>query len=604
MHMRGEADDLLGKAYDSRVARRLLSRALPYRHRLLLATCCVLISAGADLALPYLFGLGLDVVNPTAPRTVAGRSGVAALNLLMVLFVLAIAVRFLAYYGQLYLTSWVGQRLVFDLRSRLFAHLQRLSIRYIDKRGVGSIMSRIQNDVSVINELFTDGLIGILTDFVVLFGIVAVMLATNWRLALLTFAVMPPLVVTVVWWRRQAIAAYRATRVAIAKVNANLAESFAGMRVVQAFTREVRNMARFREINRENLDASLWTARLSAILFPAVQLAQALATALVLYVGGRILLGGAGFTIGELFTFVAYISRFYEPISDLSQRYNVMQAAMVAGERIFDLEDVAPEIEDAPGAVTLPPVRGAVDYDHVVFGYERTPVLHGIDLHIAPGESVALVGETGAGKSSMINLLARFYDVWEGSVRIDGYDVRDVTQHSLRSQLGIVLQDTFLFDDTVRENIAYGRSDATDEEIEAAARAVGAHDFIMRLPLGYDTPVHERGATLSVGQRQLLAFARALLADPRIIILDEATSSVDTTTERQIQEALRTLLQGRTAIIIAHRLSTVKQVSRVVVLDQGRIVEMGSHAELLKRRGAYYQLYTMQFRSQELHAAD
>src|SRR5690606_12698600 len=297
-------------------------------------------------------------------------------------------------------------------------------------------------------------------------------------------------------------------------------------------------------------------------------------------------------------------SRFYEPISDLSQRYNVMQAATVAGERIFDLEDVQPEVEDAPDAVELPRVRGAIDYDHVVFGYESTPVLHGIDLHVAPGESIALVGETGAGKSSMINLLARFYDVWDGSIRIDGYDVRDVTQRSLRSQLGIVLQDTFLFDGSVRENIAYGRPDATDEEIEAAARAVGAHDFIVRLPLGYDTPVHERGATLSVGQRQLLAFARALLADPRIIILDEATSSVDTTTELQIQRALRTLLEGRTAIMIAHRLSTVKQASRVVVLDQGRIVEMGNHAELLERRGAYYKLYTMQFRGQEAHAAD
>lgn len=603
-HFSGNADDLLGKAYDSRVARRLLSRVTPYRWRLALTVACMLAAAGADLALPYLFGLGLDVINPGSGRTFAGRTGMPALNLLALVFVVVIGLRFATYAGQLYLTSWVGQRLVYDLRSSLFAHLQRLSIRYIDKRGVGSIMSRVQNDVSVINDLFTDGLVGILMDLVILFGIVAVMLATNWRLALLTFAVMPLLIATVIWWRRRAIAAYRATRIAIARVNANLAESIAGMRVVQAFARELRNMERFRSVNQENLDASLWAARLSAILFPVVQVSQALATALVLYVGGRIVLGGSAFTIGELFTFVAYISRFYEPISDLSQRYNVMQAAMVAGERIFDLEDVQPEVEDAPDAVELPRVRGAIDYDHVVFGYESTPVLHGIDLHVAPGESIALVGETGAGKSSMINLLARFYDVWEGSVRIDGYDVRDVTQRSLRSQLGIVLQDTFLFDGTVRENIAYGRPDATDDEIEAAARAVGAHDFIVRLPQGYDTPVHERGATLSVGQRQLIAFARALLADPRIIILDEATSSVDTTTELQIQRALRTLLEGRTAIMIAHRLSTVKQASRVVVLDQGRIVEMGNHAELLERRGAYYKLYTMQFRGQEAHAAD
>lgn len=603
-HFHGNADDLLGKAYDSRVARRLLQRALPYRWQLALTTLLMLIAAGADLALPFLFGLGLDTVNPSLNREVAGRSGLDALNLLMIVFLVAITVRFAAYFGQLYLTSWVGQRIVFDLRSRLFSHLQRLSIRYIDQRGVGSIMSRVQNDVSVINELFTDGLIGILSDFVILIGIVTVMLATNWRLALLTFAVIPLLVITMIWWRRRAIEAYRATRVAIARVNANLAESIAGMRVVQAFSREPLNMTRFREINQENLDASLWAARLSAVLFPAVQLAQALATALVLLVGGRIVLGSDAFTIGELFTFVAYVTRFYDPISQLSQRYNTMQAAMVAGERIFQLEDVEPEIVDAPDAVELPPVVGAVTYDNVVFGYKDEPVLHGINLEVAPGESIALVGETGAGKSSMINLLARFYDVWEGSIRIDGYDVRDVTQHSLRSQLGIVLQDTFLFNGTVRENIAYSRPDATDAEIVAAAKAVGAHDFIMRLPQGYDSPVHERGATLSSGQRQLLSFARALLADPRIIILDEATSSVDTTTEALIQEALRTLLKGRTAFMIAHRLSTVKQASRVLVLDQGRIVEMGSHDELLRRRGAYYNLYTMQFRTQELHAAD
>jgi ABC-type multidrug transport system fused ATPase/permease subunit len=604
MHFSGDADDLTGKAYDSRIAGRLARRALPYSRKVLLTVLLMVLAAAGDIALPYLFGLGLDVINPASGRTFLGRTGVPALDLLMAVFLAAILLRFGAYYGQSYLTSWIGQRIVFDLRSTLFRHLQRLGIRYIDRRGVGSVMSRLQNDVSVINDMFTDGLVGIMSDVLVLAGIIGVMLFTNWRLALLTFSVMPIMAVTMIWWRRHAVDAYRATRVTIGKVNANLAESIAGIPVVQAISRELRNMARFREINGENLESNLWAARLSAVLFPMVQIVETLATALVLYVGGRIVLGGSGFTVGELFTFAAYISRFFDPIRDLSQRYNTMQAAMAAGERIFDLEDVQPEVVDAPDAVDLPEIRGEVVYDGVVFGYDRTPVLHGINLRVAPGESIALVGETGAGKSSMINLLARFYDVWEGSIRIDGYDLRDVTQHSLRSQLGIVLQDTFLFDGTVRDNIVYGRPDATDDEVIAAATAVGAHEFITRLEQGYDTPVHERGATLSVGQRQLLSFARALLADPRIIILDEATSSVDTETEVRIQQALRRLLSGRTAFIIAHRLSTIKEVSRVGVMHHGRIVEIGTHEELLARHGFYYNLYTMQFAAPELQAAD
>ncbi len=596
-------DDILGKAYDSRVARRLARQALPYRKQLLLTAFLMITTAGADLALPYLFGLGLDVISPSSGRTFFGRTGMPALDLLIPILAASVVIRFFAYYGQTYFTSWIGQRVVLDMRSSLFRHLQQLSIRYIDQRGVGSIMSRLQNDVSVINDLFSDGLVGIMADFAILVGIVVVMLLTNSSLALLTFAVMPVLVVTMLWWRKHAVAAYRRMRIAIARVNANLAESIAGVRVVQAFSRELRNMQRFREINGDNLDASVSAAKLSAILFPIVQVVEAIATGLVLFVGGRIILGGAAFTIGELFTFVAYISRFYEPIRDLSQRYNTMQAAMVAGERIFGLEDVQPEIVDAPDAITLPRVEGEVVYDNVVFGYEQTEVLHGINLKVTPGQSVAFVGETGAGKSSMINLLSRFYDVWSGGIRIDGHDVRDVTQSSLRSQFGIVLQDTFLFAGTVRENIAYGRPDAPIEEIMDAAHAVGAHEFISRLTDGYDTEVHERGATLSVGQRQLISFARALLANPRIIVLDEATSSVDTETELQIQEALRTLLHGRTSFIIAHRLSTIKSVSQVVVLDQGRVIETGTHDELLSRRGAYFNLYTMQFRAQELQGA-
>jgi ATP-binding cassette, subfamily B, multidrug efflux pump len=596
-------EEVLGKAYDSRVAARLLERAMPHRRKMIFTALLMVLTAFADLALPYLFGLGIDVINPDSPRTFFGTTGLTALNWLLFAFGSIIVMRFFTFYGQVYFTAQIGQEIVYSLRSTLFRHLQRLGIRNVDKRGVGSTMSRVQNDVSVINELFTEGLIGVVGDFVIVFGIIAIMLFTNWQLALLAFSVMPIMAVTMIIWRRFAISAYRATRITMARVNANLAESIAGVRVVQAFSREDENMGRFDGVNHDNLEANLWAARLGAVLFPIVQLVEALATALVLYVGGLFILGGSGFTIGELFTFAAYISRFYEPVRELSMRYNTLQAAMVAGERIFELEDIEVEIKDKPGAVELPPITGRVEFENVQFGYEETPVLRGINLVANPGDSIALVGETGAGKSSIISLLTRFYDVWDGSIRIDGHDIRDVTQASLRQQLGIVLQDTFLFTGSIRENIKYGRLDATDEEIIEAARAVGANEFIEALPYGYDTEVNERGITLSVGQRQLISFARALLADPRIVILDEATSSVDTETELVIQNALRTILHGRTAFMIAHRLSTVREATKVVVVDNGEIVEEGTHDELLEQRGHYFQLYTMQYRSQD-QAAD
>lgn len=584
--MNVDPDDLLGKAYDARIVRRLLAFVQPYQRKAIAAVMLIALATSCELLIPKLFSMGVDEV--------ANDRRKSALNLIGAAFMVTLVVRFLASWGQYYLTAWLGNRIVFDLRNTMFRHLQTLSIGYIDRRGVGRIMTRIQNDVSVIQEFFGDGAVGIVSNVLVLIGIVVFMLITNWQMALLTLIVLPIMIAITARWRVRAVETYRETRRTMSIVNGNLAESVAGVRVSQAYVREPQNIRHFDRLNHDNLDASITAAKLSSLLFPTVNIIGASATAIVLYVGGRLVFD-LRLSIGELVLFIALIDRFFEPIRDLSQQYNMLQAAMAAGERIFEVLDVEPEVRDKPDAFALPPITGRVEFDHVTFGYGETEVLHGVDLQVTPGQTIALVGETGAGKSTIVNLLMRFADVWDGAVRIDGHDVRDVTQSSLRSQFGIVLQDTFLFGGTVRENIRFGRPEATNAEVEEAARVVGAHDFIAQLPDGYDTPVQERGASLSVGQRQLLSFARALLAQPRILILDEATSSIDTQTERQIQSALRTLLEGRTSFVIAHRLSTIREADQVVVMRDGRIAELGTHDQLLAHGGYYAGLYQMQW---------
>jgi ATP-binding cassette subfamily B protein/subfamily B ATP-binding cassette protein MsbA len=432
------------------------------------------------------------------------------------------------------------------------------------------------------------------------------MLALNWRLALVAFAVMPLMGLLTNAWRKQVRHAYRAARTRSSLINGYLNESISGIRVTQSFVREEKNQHHFTDLNSSFFEANVEAVRLAAVFFPGVDFIGSLAGALVVGVGGWMVFGEiGGLTAGTLVAFLLYVERFFEPIREIAQRYNTYQATMAGCERIFNLMDVQPEVVDKPGAIVLPPIQGRVDFEGVRFRYkDDMPVLRGVDLHAQPGERFALVGETGAGKSTIIRLITRFFDVTEGAVKIDGHDIREVTQASLRSQLGIVLQDTFLFNGTIADNIRYGRLDATDLEIEAAAEAVGAHQFISQLANGYQTDVGENGVNLSVGQRQLVSFARALLADPRILILDEATSSVDTTTEKLIQQGLDRLMQGRTVFVIAHRLSTIVNSDKIVVMDKGCIAEIGTHVELLSQRGRYYKLYTMQWTQENGHGAN
>jgi ATP-binding cassette, subfamily B, bacterial len=494
-------------------------------------------------------------------------------------------------YVQTYLTGWVGERILADLRNRLFGHLQRLSLGFFERNRAGVIISRLTNDVEALDQLVTDGVTSLVQNTLTLVGTAILLFVLDWRLALATLAVIPFMAVATVLFRVRSTRAYRAVRERLALVTATLAEDIAGMRMVQAFTREQQNIANFRTVSERYRDSNMETVVLNGLYFPFVDLLSSIALAVVLGYGGHLYFNG-DVTIGTLFAFLLYVQNFFDPVQQLSQLYNTFLSATAALDKIMDVLDEEPEVVDAPVARPLPEVQGHVRFEDVHFSYGRGPeVLHGIDLDVPPGTTVALVGHTGAGKSTLAKLLARFYDPTEGRITIDGHDLRDVTQDSLRRQLGIVPQEGFLFAGTVTENVAFGRPDATPEEVVRAAQAVGAHEFILRLEDGYETQLQERGTRLSLGQRQLVALARALLADPRILILDEATSSVDIGTEQKIEQALRLLLAGRTAFIIAHRLSTIRDADLIVVLEHGQIVEQGSHDELLQRRGLYTSLY-------------
>jgi len=627
-------EESLGKAYDGRLMRRLLAYVRPYRWTAVTAVALIVVSSLLQLVGPLATAVALDLFirpqgeetklsapavwvaelmaergwQPTAGEGIAAMAGV---------YLAALAATFVVLYAQSWLMLLMGQHIMRDLRRQIFGHLQRLEVAYFDRNPIGRLVTRVTTDVDALNELFTAGLVSIFGDVVLLAGIVGVLFWLNWKLALVTFGILPLLAALTLWFKIRARQSYREVRVRIARINAFLQEHITGMPVLQLFNREAVAYDEFAAINRDHRDANVRAIFYYAVYFPAVELVTALGLGLILWYGGGRVVAGA-LSIGALVAFLQNAQRFYQPLSDLSEKYNILQAAMASSERIFRLLDRRPAIVSPPDAWSPPAgdggmasgVRGDIEFDGVTFAYkEGEPVLEEVSFKVGAGEMVAVVGHTGAGKTTLTNLLLRFYDVDRGAVRVDGVDVRRWRLEALREGVGMVLQDVFLFSGTVAGNVRLGavpgedRRSIDDERVRWAAREVEALPFIERLDGGFDAAVRERGAGLSVGQKQLIAFARALAFDPRILILDEATSSIDTETEQAIQRALARLLAGRTSLVIAHRLSTIQRADRILVMHKGRLREQGTHQELLALRGIYHRLYELQYKDQEVAAA-
>ncbi len=584
-------EDYLGKVYDAEVVRRLLPYMGEYKFHAIGSLVLMIVTSITQFLQPLLIGFTVKAAIDGDQNRVFFWAGA------MIAMALAQA---LSSAVQQMLTAWMGTRILRKLQSAMYDHVQSLSLSFYDEMEVGRIISRLTSDVQVVQDLLTTGSLSSFSNLVGITIIIVVLTLIDWQLALLTFAVLPPLIIAMVWWARVAREAFMKTRISISALYGNLAESISGVRAVQSMSREAENSRRFDKLNEENRVTNNWAAFLSSAVMPVIELAVAIATAAILIYGGVRAINAESVDVGTLFlvltSFTVYVTRFFDPIRELIMQYTMFQRAMAGGERIFEVLDTPVRITDKEDAIELEAVEGRVDFDHVNFHYiEGVPILQDIDLHVKAGETIAFVGHTGAGKTTITSLVSRGYEVTGGAIRIDGHDIRNIKRRSLTRHMGVVLQQPYLFTGTVRENIAYGRPEATLEAIQEAAIAVGAHDFITRLVDGYDTHLQQRGQNLSLGQRQLISFARAILAQPRILVLDEATAYVDTQTEVIIQAALKKLLEGRTSFVIAHRLSTIREADRIVVLEQGRMVEIGNHDELLEKDGIYANLYRMTY---------
>jgi ATP-binding cassette subfamily B protein len=653
--MANQEEEVLGKAYDARLMRRLLTYLRPYKAHVVLALTAIVLKAGADVLGPYLTKIAIDKylapVNGahSAFDRFLSESPLTGIAQIAGLYIATIAFSFLLEFLQTYYMQWTGQKVMFDLRSQIFRHLQRLQISFFDKNPVGRLVTRVTTDVDALNEMFTAGVVSIFEDVFVLLGIILIMLNMNWKLALITFAVLPVIFYATSIFRDKVRDSYRRIRTAIARINAHLQEHVSGMVVLQLFNRERRSFKKFSDVNALHMDAFKDAIMAHAVYYPVVEVLSSVAVASVIWFGGKQVISGVTtstlaflphhfpplhwaaipVTIGVLTAFMQYAQRFFRPIQDLSEKYNILQSAMASSERIFKLLDTPVEIT-SPAVTRKPTGPGRIEFDHVWFAYRMIPdggggtgvlaragqhegpvlnppapgepdwVLRDVSFTIEPGETIAVVGHTGAGKTTIISLLLRFYDVQKGAIRIDGIDIKEMDLIELRRRYGVVLQDPFLFSGTVEQNIRLGSEWIGDEAVERAAEEVNVADFIRTLPGGFKEGVRERGSTLSTGQKQLISFARALAHDPKVLILDEATSSVDTETEFRVREALSRMVEGRTSLIIAHRLSTIQRADKIIVMHKGKVREMGSHQQLLAQRGVYWKLYQLQYKDQEM----
>ena len=626
-------EEVLGKAYDSRLMRRIMTYLRPYTWQVVVALLAIVLKAGADVLGPYLTKVAVDryLVKVSATHSffdaILSSKPLTGIAQIAAIYVLLLGLSFLFDFLQTYFMQWTGQMAMFDLRKELFRHLQRMHIGFYDKNPVGRLVTRVTSDVDALNDMFTSGVVSIFEDVFVLAGIVGIMLHMDWKLALITFAVLPLIGIATKIFRDNVRASYRRIRVAIARINAYLQEHVSGMVVLQLFNREQRAFEEFSEVNEVHMEAfkdAIWA---HAVYYPIVEILSAIAIACVIWFGGHDVIAGVA-TLGVLVAFIQYAQRFFRPIQDLSEKYNILQSAMAASERIFKMLDAPVEIT-SPAVAKEAQGPGRIEFDHVWFTYTSsngqggrgdparpsgespasTPtdhepdwILRDVSFTIEPGETVAIVGHTGAGKTTIISLLMRFYDVQKGAIKIDGVDIKQMDLSALRRRFGVVLQDPFLFTGTIESNIRLGTEWIGKEDVEKAAEEVNLADFIRSLPNGFKAEVRERGSTLSTGQKQLISFARALAHAPKILVLDEATSSVDTETEFRVRDALQRMVEGRTSVIIAHRLSTIQRADHIIVMHKGQLREIGSHQELLAQRGIYYKLYQLQYKDQEIAA--